>query len=108
VGQSLYKVQVPLAGFGTPAEQRDASVRLGRVITGPWVVLSQGVEQRNFLAAVEAACQGGASGFLAGRALWSDVVGAPDVASALRDRALPRLSELISVVDRYAHPWSES
>jgi sulfofructosephosphate aldolase len=108
VGQSLYKVQVPLAGFGTPSEQRDASVQLGRAITGPWVVLSQGVEQRNFHAAVEAACHGGASGFLAGRALWSDVVGARNVAAALREKSLPRLEKLVHVVDRYAHPWSES
>ncbi|MET0932553.1 MAG: hypothetical protein ABWX56_02490 [Mycetocola sp.] len=108
VGQSLYKVQVPLAGFGTPAEQRDASVLLGRAITGPWVVLSQGVEQRNFRAAVQAACQGGASGFLAGRALWSDIVGAGDVPAALRKTAVPRLEELIAVVDRYARPWNES
>ncbi|MET0480451.1 MAG: hypothetical protein ABWZ69_03750 [Mycetocola sp.] len=108
VGQSLYKVQVPLAGFGTPAEQRDASIRLGRSITGPWVVLSQGVEPRNFRAAVEAACHGGASGFLAGRALWSDIVGAQNVATALREKSLPRLERLIATVDRYAHPWSES
>ncbi|SFN44726.1 hypothetical protein [Mycetocola miduiensis] len=108
VGQSLYEVQVPLAGFGTPAEQRDASIRLGRSITGPWVVLSQGVEQRNFRPAVEAACHGGASGFLAGRALWSDVVGARNVATALREKSLPRLERLIATVDRYAHPWSES
>jgi sulfofructosephosphate aldolase len=108
VGQSLYKVQVPLAGFGTPSEQRDASVRLGRAITGPWVVLSQGVEQRNFRAAVEAACHGGASGFLAGRALWSDVIGARNLAAALREKSLPRLEKLVWIVDRYAHPWSES
>jgi sulfofructosephosphate aldolase len=108
VGQSLYKVQVPLAGLGTPAGQRDASIRLGRSITGPWVVLSQGVEQRNFPAAVHAACVGGASGFLAGRALWSDVVGAPDVATALKERAVPRFEQLVSVVDRYARPWAES
>jgi sulfofructosephosphate aldolase len=108
VGQSLYKVQVPLAGFGTPSEQQLGSIRLGRSITGPWVVLSQGVEQRNFLSAVKAACHGGASGFLAGRALWSDVVGARDVAAALRARSVPRLQELISVVDRYARPWSQS
>lgn len=108
VGQSLYKVQVPLEGTGTLAEQREASARLGRSITGPWVVLSQGVDQRNFLAAVEAACQSGASGFLAGRALWSDVVGAEDVRSTLRGRSIPRLESLISVVDRHARPWSES
>ncbi|HEY8282335.1 MAG TPA: hypothetical protein VIG28_07605, partial [Leifsonia sp.] len=61
-----------------------------------------------FLPAVEAACRAGASGFLAGRALWSDVVGADDVASTLRSRSLPRLERLIDVVDREARPWSQA
>jgi sulfofructosephosphate aldolase len=105
-GQSLYKVQVPLAGTGTPDEQYEASVALNDAITGPWVVLSQGVERESFLPAVEAACRAGASGFLAGRALWSDVVGSDDVPGELRRLSVPRLERLIDVVDREARPWS--
>ena len=105
-GQSLYKVQVPLAGTGTPDEQYEASVTLNDAITGPWVVLSQGVERESFLPAVEAACRAGASGFLAGRALWSDVVGSDDVPGELRRLSVPRLERLIDVVDREARPWS--
>lgn len=108
VGQSLYKVQVPLAGAGDPAAQRRESERLGAAITGPWVVLSQGVAQENFATAVEAACAGGASGFLAGRALWSDVVGSSDVSAQLTNVSLPRLRALIDIVDRGARPWSDS
>jgi sulfofructosephosphate aldolase len=108
LGQDLYKVQVPLAGEGEPAEQRRASETLGDDITGPWVVLSQGVDRERFQPAVEAACRGGASGFLAGRALWSDVVGAHDTLAALRARSVPRLERLIETVDREARPWSQS
>jgi sulfofructosephosphate aldolase len=108
LGQSLYKVQVPLAGAGTPAEQLAASVELNEAITGPWVVLSQGVEREAFLPAVEAACRAGASGFLAGRALWSDIVGAEDVPGELRRLAVPRLERLIEVVEREARPWRQS
>jgi sulfofructosephosphate aldolase len=107
-GQSLYKVQVPLSGTGDAAEQRDASERLNAAITGPWVVLSQGVDRPAFLPAVEAACRAGASGFLAGRALWSDVVGRDDVPTALRELSVPRLEALIEVVDREARPWREA
>jgi sulfofructosephosphate aldolase len=103
---SLYKAQVPLAGLGSPAEQEVASAALGACIPGPWVVLSQGVDRDRFLPAVQAACRGGASGFLAGRALWSDVVGSGDVAATLRERSAPRLERLIEVVDREARPWS--
>jgi sulfofructosephosphate aldolase len=105
LGPSLYKVQVPLGGAGTPEEQLRASEELAKSIIGPWVVLSQGVAQDRFLAAVEAACRAGASGFLAGRALWSDVVGADDIAATLRERSVPRLERLVEVVDRYAQPW---
>jgi sulfofructosephosphate aldolase len=108
LGQSLYKVQVPLQGRGSALEQGAASERLGRDITGPWVVLSQGVDQDDFLAAVEAACRGGASGFLAGRALWSDVVGSDDVPRRLHVISVPRMERLITTVDREARPWSQS
>jgi len=108
LGQSLYKVQVPMSGTGDEAAQREASEKLNASITGPWVVLSQGVDRPAFLPAVEAACRAGASGFLAGRALWSDVVGRDDVPSALRDLSVPRLEALIEVVDREARPWREA
>lgn len=106
VGQDLYKVQVPQFGRGSPAELRAACRRLDTAITGPWVVLSQGVDRDDYLAAVTAACQGGASGFLAGRALWSDVVGAADVPDRLRAVSRPRLERLVESVDRYARPWN--
>lgn len=106
LGPSLYKAQVPLAGRGSAAEQEAASAALGACIPGPWVVLSQGVDRERFLPAVQAACRGGASGFLAGRALWSDVVGAEDVPALLRERSAPRLERLVEVVDREARPWS--
>jgi sulfofructosephosphate aldolase len=105
---SLYKSQVPLSGRGTPEEQRAASEELGRSIVTPWVVLSQGVERDAFPAAVEAACRGGASGFLAGRALWSDVVGAAEVPARLREVSVPRLERLAEIVDREARPWNEA
>ena len=107
-GQSLYKVQVPMSGTGDRREQQDASERLNASITGPWVVLSQGVDRPAFLPAVEAACRAGASGFLAGRALWSDVVGRSDVPAALRELSVPRLEALIEVVDREARPWRDA
>lgn len=108
LGSSLYKVQVPLAGTGDATEQLAASEQLARDITGPWVVLSQGVALDRFPDAVEAACRAGASGFLAGRALWSDVVGAADVPAALRERSRPRLERLVEIVDTHARPWTEA
>ncbi|NHT19483.1 hypothetical protein G6556_17485 [Cellulomonas sp. IC4_254] len=106
LGPSLYKVQVPLGGRAAPAELERACAALGEAITGPWVVLSQGVDREDFAGAVRAACRGGASGFLAGRALWSDVVGRPDVPAALAEVSVPRLERLVELVDAEARPWT--
>ncbi|RIQ18859.1 hypothetical protein [Jiangella rhizosphaerae] len=105
LGPSLYKAQVPSAGEGEPAQLLDACRALDDAVTGPWVVLSQGVRQERFPAAVEAACRAGASGFLAGRALWSDVVGGP--LTELAARSAPRLRRLTEIVDEHATPWWE-
>jgi sulfofructosephosphate aldolase len=103
---SLYKAQVPRGGRGPADELEAACAKLGEAVTGPWVVLSQGVDRDDFPAAVRAACRGGASGFLAGRALWSDVVGRPDAPAALRELSVPRLRRLTELVDAEATPWS--
>ncbi|MBT2483810.1 MULTISPECIES: hypothetical protein [unclassified Microbacterium] len=104
----LYKAQVPLTGTGVEAEQRAASAALNECMTGPWVVLSQGVERERFADAVRAACLEGASGFLAGRALWSDVVGNSDVRGELRARSVDRLTALAEIVDTHARPWQDA
>lgn len=104
----LYKAQVPLAGAGDATAQREASARLNECMTGPWVVLSQGVDRDRFADAVRAACLEGASGFLAGRALWSDIVGSSDVRGDLRARAVDRLTALGDIVDAAARPWREA
>lgn len=51
----------------------------------PWVILSSGVDADIFGRAVSIAMKGGASGFLAGRAVWASVVGAQDPQTMLRD-----------------------
>jgi sulfofructosephosphate aldolase len=58
------------------------------------VVLSTGVRREDFAAALHEACAGGAAGFLAGRAVWSDLAAAADPAAAFRATALPRLRTL--------------
>lgn len=108
IGADLYKVQVPSGGRGSDEELRARCVALAADITGPWVVLSQGVHPDDFLRAVTLSCQAGASGFLAGRALWSDLVGTPDLAGALREVAVPRLERLGAVVDQHARPWTQA
>jgi len=100
LGADLYKAEVPLHGKGGERAVREASARLTRTIQGPWVVLSSGVSPDDFPQAVEWACREGASGFLAGRAVWRNVIGSPDLPRALTKDAAARLSRLCEVVDR--------
>ncbi len=104
----LYKAQVPTFGAGTPDEITSISRRLTEAIGRPWVVLSSGVPPERFGAAMEAACRGGASGFLAGRAIWTSALAADDRAAHLVDVSVPRLKRLLSVVDTVARPWHSS
>jgi sulfofructosephosphate aldolase len=104
---SLYKCQVPLEGKGEPAEITRRAHEIDAALPCPWVVLSQGVAPDDFPRAVDAACRGGASGFLAGRALWTSALAADDPTAVLRERSAPRLRELAAIVDRHGRPWRE-
>ena len=102
----LYKAEVPFHGEGDLAAITRNAQRITDVIGGPWVVLSNGVKAESFASAVEACAKGGASGFLAGRAVWADIVGSADIPGALSKVSIPRLEKLGAIVDQYAKPWT--
>lgn len=107
VRPSLYKCQVPLEGRGDPAEITRGACEIDAALPCAWVVLSQGVAADDFPRAVEASCRGGASGFLAGRALWTVTLPADDPTELLRRHSVPRLQELGAIVDAHGRPWRE-
>ncbi len=89
-GPGLYKAEVP----GDPRDPQSitaASERITAAIDCPWVILSNGVPPDAFPDAVQAACAGGASGFLAGRAVWTQSAVSSDPAGSLATDALRRL-----------------
>ena len=102
----LYKAEVPFHGEGDLNLITKNAERISEAIGSPWVVLSNGVKQPFFNDAVKACAMGGASGFLAGRAVWADIVGSTDIPKALRDVSIPRLQQLAEIVDTHAKPWS--
>ncbi|WP_063837103.1 hypothetical protein [Phaeacidiphilus oryzae] len=101
---SLYKCQVPDGGVGGLDRLTAQAARIDEVVDVPWVVLSQGVAAGDFPTAVEAACRAGASGFLAGRALWTDAL-TGDRDAALRGPSAERLRRLGEIVDAHGRPW---
>lgn len=98
-GADLYKGEMPLYGKGTQQELLAAAQKLNDRIGMPWVILSSGVDDKLFPRAVRIAMQAGASGFLAGRAVWSSVVGLPDNELMLSDVSAPKLQRLGDIVD---------
>jgi sulfofructosephosphate aldolase len=99
LGADLYKAEVPLHGQGDSAEIRHRCEAISEAVDSPWVVLSSGVPRELFPTAVRIACSAGASGFLAGRAVWASVIGSDDVERDLREISVPRLQHLGTVVD---------
>ncbi len=100
LGADLYKAEVPRHGEGDPVLVRTDCELITECVASPWVVLSSGVDADRFPAAVEAAIGAGASGFLAGRAVWKASIGAADIQQALETDAVARLQRLVAVADR--------
>jgi sulfofructosephosphate aldolase len=101
----LYKGEIPLFGRGDPRVITEKCRAISDRIRRPWVVLSQGVARDDFAEAVRAACQGGASGFLAGRAIWADIIGPGDITARLKEHSASRLAALTEIVVSAATPW---
>lgn len=108
MGADIYKAQVPIHRGDQAGEVEALSRDLSAAIECPWVVLSAGVPADRFAEFVAASCRGGASGFLAGRAVWGASIRDRDQGGHLRTHALPRLRELAAIVDAEARPWREA
>jgi sulfofructosephosphate aldolase len=99
-GPDIYKAEVPGYAGGDLSRVQAHSAAMSSVVGGRWVVLSNGVRQADFPEAARLACAGGAHGFLAGRAIWSDVIPESDQAEALRTRSARRLDQLTEIVEQ--------
>ena len=69
----------------------------------PWAVLSAGVDHETFLGQVETAMANGASGVIAGRALWKDCISLDRkvTQNRLTTVAVPRLRQIQDIVARH-------
>jgi tagatose-1,6-bisphosphate aldolase len=99
----LLKLEYP----GSPEGCR----RLSSVLDRPWAVLSAGVPFEEFSEVLKVAFDdGGASGFIAGRSVWREVLPltGTERQEFLETTARPRLDALVSVAADRAVPWSEA
>lgn len=98
LGPTIYKAQVPGYTSGDLSKVEAESAKLSAAIDVPWVVLSNGVRSDEFADAVERSVRGGASGFLAGRAIWADAIASGRVHEELATVSVERLRNLGRVV----------
>lgn len=75
----------------------------------PWVLLSAGVGYDIFKLQAQIACENGASGFLAGRAIWQEAPGLPEDEQDdfLATTSVKRLKELAHIANTRGRAWTD-
>lgn len=110
LGADVLKVEFSLEVRAQVDEQSwlEACREISAVSPVPWVLLSAGVDFDVYLRQVVAACTAGASGVMAGRAVWKEAAGlAGEKRSAfLRETAALRMKKLRAACDALARPWT--
>ncbi len=110
-GIDVLKAEFPLDGREEPrrGEWEVACRELTEASAVPWVLLSGGVSFREFAAQTEIACRFGASGILAGRAVWQEAVELRNAARQefLNKTTIERMVELGDIVAEHGTPWTK-
>jgi tagatose-1,6-bisphosphate aldolase len=90
------------------AKMADHCRELTQAAGVPWVLLSAGVGYDTFKLQTTIACENGASGFLAGRAIWQEAPGLPEDEQVgfLNSTAVDRLNELTTIANKSGRPWT--
>ena len=110
-GVDVLKAEFPLDIMDEPDERvwADACAELSAASAVPWVLLSAGASFSEFERQTAVACRAGASGVLAGRAVWKE---ATSIAGAEQDAFLNtgargRMQRLAAICHQYACPWTD-
>lgn len=96
----IYKCEVPGWGKFTKEKLIASSEEISRLIKGDWVVLSNGTAKADFFDSVETTFSAGASGFLAGRAIWAEALESSDSVDFLNDNSLQFFKKLTKIVEK--------
>lgn len=110
-GIDVFKLESPV-----PARDCDGSAKvqalfdeMGKLCARPWVMLSAGAGMAEFQAVLEHAYAAGASGYLAGRAIWSEAFKSyPDLAAVragLEGKGVDYMQKINALTDANAAPW---
>lgn len=110
-GTDVLKMEFPIniKYNDNQTEWRSKCEALSKASSVPWVLLSAGVDFEKFVGQVEIACESGASGFLAGRAIWKEGATMPpdDRAEFLQGTATDRLKKLLGIASEKSRSWAD-
>jgi tagatose 1,6-diphosphate aldolase len=104
----VFKAEFPAdLNIHSEAEAVEACRELNAACSKPWVILSAGADYETFAREVSLACRAGASGYLAGRAIWQEAIPMESAARRgfLAATATARLKKIAAAARRYASPW---
>ncbi|MBT59315.1 MAG: tagatose 1,6-diphosphate aldolase [Arenicellales bacterium] len=115
-GVDVFKLESPVAAANVPGvggEDWQSTQHwfdeLGQLVSRPWVMLSAGAGKEEFFRILTHAYTAGASGYLAGRAIWMDAFEYfPDwkrIRHALEQDASKYMKELNQLTVTRAQPW---
>lgn len=98
----LKDLEVDVFKLEYPESPQECS-RISQKLQVPWVLLSAGMEYGKYREALQIACQNGASGMAVGRAVWQEFgdYQGEEREKYLKETALPRMKELVAIVNQY-------
>lgn len=114
-GVDVFKLESPINAADVPAEH-NADVQaifdeMGRLAGRPWVMLSAGAGKPEFRNVLAHAYRAGASGYLAGRAIWLDAFSSyPDwaaIRAGLEGDSVDYMKALNQLTAAHATPWHQ-
>lgn len=112
-GVDVFKLESPVnaADADGSAEVQAVFDEMGRLAGRPWVMLSAGAGKAEFRNVLDHAFKAGASGFLAGRAIWLDAFNAyPDwdaIRAGLEGDAVDYMKDISALADAKAANWAQ-
>lgn len=113
-GIDVFKLESPIpakdcTGNSADAKAQAAFDEMGKLCARPWVMLSAGAGMAEFRNVLAHAYAAGASGYLAGRAIWAEAFKAfPDWAAirhGLQQEAVPYMRDINRLTDATATPF---
>jgi tagatose 1,6-diphosphate aldolase len=112
-GVDVFKLESPVPAKDVASTEGVQALfdEMGRLAGRPWVMLSAGAGKPEFKAILEHAFAAGASGFLAGRAIWLDAFQAfPDwdaIRAGLEGESAAYMAEISALADAKATAWDK-